>query len=66
VLPLNVIGEEQLLKIWAILEVNPVFICAEVIKVYIDILKYIKAGQFMHILVLLELLLSKWFYNILT
>jgi hypothetical protein len=43
-LPLNVIGEEQLLKIWAILGVNPVFIYVEVIKVYADILKHIKAG----------------------
>ena len=31
-----------------------------------DILKYIKAGQFIYILVLLELLLSKWFHYILT
>jgi len=44
VLPLNAIREEQLLKIRAILGVNPVFIYAEVIKVYADILKYIKAG----------------------
>ena len=44
VLPLNVIREGQLLKIRAILGANPVFICAEVIKVYADILKYIKAG----------------------
>jgi len=41
---LNTIREEQLLKIWAILRLNPVFICAEVVKVYIDILKRIKAG----------------------
>jgi len=66
VLPLNIIKEEQLLKIWAILKVNPIFVCAEVIKIYIDILKYIKAGWFTHILVLLELLLSKWFHYILT
>lgn len=44
VLPLNVIGEEQLLKIRAILGVNPVFVCAEVIKAHVDILKHIKAG----------------------
>ena len=43
-LPLNAIREEQLLKIRAILGANPVFIYAEVIKVYIDILKYIKVG----------------------
>jgi len=65
-LPLNVIREEQLLKIRAILGVNPVFIYAEVIKVYIDILKHIKAGRFTYILVLLKLLLSKRFYYILT
>jgi len=44
VLPLNIIREEQLLKIWAIPGVNPVFIYAEVIKAYADILKHIKAG----------------------
>ena len=66
VLPLNVIGEEQLLKIRAILGANPVFIYAEVIKAYTDILKHIKAGQFTHILVSLELLLSKRFHYILT
>ena len=66
VLPLNVIGEEQLLKIRAILGANPVFICAEVIKAYADILKYIKAGRFTYVLVLLELLLSKRFHYILT
>ena len=44
VLPLNIIKEEQLLKIWAILEVNPVFIYTEVIKAHADILKHIKAG----------------------
>ena len=65
-LPLNVIREEQLLKIRAILGLNPVFIYAEVVKAYTDILKYIKAGRFMHILVSLELLLSKRFYYILT
>jgi len=65
-LPLNIIKEKQLLKIRAILGVNPIFICVEVIKVYIDILKHIKAGRFIHVLVLLELLLSKQFYHILT
>ena len=44
VLPLNTIREEQLLKIWAILKANPVFIYTEVIKAHIDILKYIKVG----------------------
>jgi len=43
-LPLNAIKEEQLLKIQAILGANPIFIYMEVIKEYIDILKYIKAG----------------------
>jgi len=66
ILPLNIIREEQLLKIWAILEVNPVFIYAEVIKAYADILKHIKAGWFTYVLVLLELLLSKRFHYILT
>ena len=66
ILPLNVIREEQLLKIRAILGVNPVFIYTEVIKAYTDIIKYIKAGQFTHILILLELLLSKRFHHILT
>jgi len=66
VLPLNAIGEEQLLKIRAILGANPVFICAEVIKAYADILKYIKAGRFTHVLVSPELLLSKRFHYILT
>ena len=66
ILPLNVIKEEQLLKIQAILGVNPVFIYAEVIKAYTDILKYIKAGRFTYILVSLELLLSKRFHYILT
>ena len=65
-LPLNAIREEQLLKIWAILGVNPVFIYVEVIKAYTDILKHIKAGWFTYILVSLELLLSKRFYYILT
>jgi len=51
---------------WAILKANPVFVYAEVIKVYMDILKYIKAGQFTHILVLLKLLLSKRFHYIFT
>ena len=45
---------------------NPIFICVEVIKAYTDILKHIKAGQFIYILVLLELLLSKQFHYILT
>ena len=31
-----------------------------------DILKYIKAGRFIYILILLKLLFSKWFYYILT
>jgi hypothetical protein len=44
ILPLNAIREEQLLKIWAILGANPVFVYAEVIKAYMDILKHIKAG----------------------
>ena len=66
ILPLNVIREEQLLKIRAIPGANPVFICAEVIKAHADILKHIKAGWFMYILVLPELLLSKRFHNILT
>ena len=66
ILPLNAIREEQLLKIWAILGVNPVFIYIEVIKAYIDILKHIKAGRFTYILVSLELLLSKRFHHILT
>ena len=43
-LPLNAIGEEQLLKIQAIPGANPVFVCVEVIKAYGDILKHIKAG----------------------
>ena len=38
----------------------------EVIKAHIDILKHIKAGQFIYVLVLPELLLSKQFYYILT
>ena len=38
----------------------------EVVKAYMDILKYIKAGQFIYILVLLELLFSKQFYYIFT
>ena len=50
----------------AILKANPVFIYTEVIKAYIDILKYIKAGWIMYILVSPELLLSKRFYYILT
>ena len=58
-LPLNTIGEEQLLKIWAILGANPIFIYVEVIKAHMDILKHIKAGWFTYVLVLLELLLSK-------
>jgi len=66
ILPLNAIKKKQLLKIWAIPGVNPIFIYAEVIKAYIDILKHIKAGQFMYILVLLKLLLSKRFHYILT
>jgi hypothetical protein len=41
---LNAIRKEQLLKIRAILGLNPVFIYAEVVKAYVDILKYIKAG----------------------
>ena len=63
---LNIIKEEQLLKIWAILGINPIFVYAEVIKVYMDILKHIKAGWFMYVLVSPELLLSKWFHYILT
>ncbi len=55
-----------MLKIWAIPGANPVFVCVKVIKVHVDILKYIKAGWFIHILVSPELLLSKWFYYILT
>jgi len=66
ILPLNAIKEEQLLKIRAILKANPIFIYAEVIKAYIDILKYIKAGQFTHVLVLLKLLLNKQFHHIFT
>ena len=66
VLFLNVIKKEQLLKIRAILEVNPVFVYVEVIKAYMDILKHIKAGRFTHILVSPELLLSKRFHHILT
>jgi len=66
ILPLNTIKEKQLLKIQAILRVNPIFICAEVIKVYTDILKYIKAGQFIYVLVSLKLLSSKQFHYILT
>ena len=66
ILPLNTIKEEQLLKIRAILKINPIFVYVEVIKAYIDILKYIKAGRFTHILVLLELLLNKRFHHILT
>ena len=58
-LPLNIIREEQLLKIWAILGSNPVFIYIEVVKAHTDILKHIKTGRFMHILVSLELLFSK-------
>ena len=54
------------MKIWAILGSNPVFIYAEVVKVYTDILKHIKTGQFMYILVSLKLLSSKRFYYILT
>ena len=65
VLPLNTIGKEQLLKIQAIPRANPIFIYIEVIKVYADILKHIKAGQFTHILVLPELLLNKRFHYIL-
>jgi len=63
---LNAIKEEQLLKIWAILKANPIFVYAEAIKIYINILKYIKAGRFTHILILLELLLSKRFHYIFT
>jgi len=63
---LNAIGEKQLLKIQAILGANPIFVCVEVIKVYIDILKHIKAGRFIYVLVLLKLLLSKRFHYILT
>ena len=66
VLPLNAIGEEQLLKIRAIPGANPVFVCAEVIKAHADILKHIKAGRFTHILVSPELLSSKRFHHILT
>ena len=66
VLPLNAIGEEQLLKIQAIPGSNPVFICAEVVKAHADILKHIKAGRFTHILVSPELLSSKRFHHILT
>ena len=44
ILPLNVIGEEQLLKIRAIPGANPIFVYAEVIKAYTNILKHIKAG----------------------
>jgi len=66
VLPLNTIKEEQLLKIRAILGANPIFIYAEVIKAHTDILKYIKAGRFTHILVSPELLSSKRFHHILT
>ena len=36
----------------------------EVVKAHTDILKYIKAGWFTHILVLLKLLFSKQFYYI--
>ena len=66
ILPLNAVREEQLLKIQAILGLNPIFIYTEVVKAYIDILKYIKVGQFTHILVLLELVSSKRFHYILT
>jgi hypothetical protein len=66
VLPLNAIGEEQLLKIRAIPGANPVFVCAEVIKAHADILKHIKAGRFTHVLVSPELLSSKRFHHILT
>ena len=66
ILPLNTIREGQLLKIRAILGANPIFIYMEVIKAYIDILKYIKAGWFIYILVSLKLLLSKRFHHILT
>jgi len=66
VLLLNAIKKEQLLKIRAILRLNPIFIYAEVVKVYIDILKRIKAGQFIYILISLKLLFSKRFHHILT
>ena len=62
VLPLNT----KLLKIQAIPGVNPIFVCTEVIKVYANILKHIKAGQFIHVLVSPELLLNKRFHHILT
>ena len=58
-MPLNIIGEKQLLKIQAIPGANPVFIYTEVIKAHTDILKYIKVGQFIYILVSPELLFSK-------
>ena len=66
VLPLNAIGEEQLLKIQKIRGASPVFICADVVKRHADILKHIKEGCFTHILVLPELLSSKQFHCILT
>jgi len=66
VLPLNIIKEEQLLKIQAILEINPVFVYAEVIKAHMDILKHIKAGRFTHVLVSPKLLSSKQFHYIFT
>ena len=64
ILPLNIISIEQKVKIEELPRIRPVYIYAKIISIYL--LREIHIRVYTHILILLELLVSKRFYKTLT